>query len=78
MFNKKWDLSNAESLKLKYDTYYDYLKLQPGMKLLDIGCGNCSWISYCINRGIKCAGITITKSQGEFCMSKGCAECNSW
>jgi len=71
IYNNNWNLTNTEALKLKYDTYYDYLKLEPGMKLLDIGCGNCSWINYCINRGIKCTGITITKSQGMRCKSNG-------
>ena len=41
------------------------------MKLLDIGCGNCSWLNYCQNKGINCTGITITKSQADFCKSKG-------
>lgn len=71
IFNNNWALTNAESLKLKYDTYYDYLKLEPGMKLLDIGCGNCSWINYCINRGIKCTGVTITNSQARVCKANG-------
>jgi len=70
-FNNNWNLSNKETLTLKYDTYYDYLKLEPGMKLLDIGCGNGFWINYCTKRGIKCTGITITKDQADFCKSKG-------
>ena len=66
MFNNKWDLTNNQALNLKYDTYYKYLKLEPGMKLLDIGCGNGHWVNYCSNKGIKCTGITITKSQKDF------------
>ena len=71
MFNNNWNLSNSEALNLKYKTYYDYLKLKPGMDLLDIGCGNCSWINYCKNKGINTTGLTITKSQADFCKSKG-------
>lgn len=71
IFNNNWNLSNIESIKLKYDTYYKYLKLKPGMKLFDIGCGNCHWLSYCKSRGIKCYGLTICKSQADFCNSKG-------
>ena len=66
LFNNNWNLTNNEALNLKYDTYYKYLKLEPGMKLLDIGCGNGHWMKYCSNKGIKCTGITISQSQGDF------------
>jgi cyclopropane fatty-acyl-phospholipid synthase-like methyltransferase len=71
IFNNQWNITNSESMKLKYDTYYDYLKLKPGMKLLDIGCGNCQWLNYCKKKGIKCYGITISKAQADFCKSNG-------
>ena len=51
--------------------YFKYLNLKPGMELLDIGCGNCSWINYCRKRGIITTGLTLTKSQADFCKSKG-------
>ena len=70
LFNNKWNLTNKQSLKLKYDTYFKYLKLEPGMKLLDIGCGNCHWLSYCKSKGIDCYGITLSESQSRFCKSK--------
>ena len=70
IFNNNWNLSNNQALNLKYDTYYDYLRLQPGMELLDIGCGNCSWINYCQNKGVKTTGLTLTQSQADFCKSK--------
>ena len=59
LFSNQWDMSGPEALKHKYDTYYDYLKLEPGMKLLDIGCGNCHLLTYCKKKGVKCTGITI-------------------
>lgn len=65
-FNNNWDLTNKEALNLKYETYYKYLKLKPGMKLLDIGCGNGHWINFCSKKGIKCTAITISKSQEDF------------
>jgi len=71
MFNNNWSLSNKESLNLKYETYFKYLKLEPGMTLLDIGCGNCSWINFCQKKNIICTGLTITKEQADFCNSKG-------
>ena len=71
LFNNNWNLSDSESYKLKYQTYYDYLKLKPGMELLDIGCGNCQWLYFCKNKGIKCTGITISKSNREVCNNNG-------
>ena len=67
IFDNDWTMSNKDAMKNKYDTYYKYLKLKPGMKLLDIGCGNCFWLKYCKDRGIECTGITITADQQTVC-----------
>ena len=67
LFNKNWNLTNNQALNLKYETYYKYLKLEPGMKLLDIGSGNCLWLNFCKKKGIDCTGITISESQKKFC-----------
>jgi len=71
LYNNNWSLSNKEALLLKYNTYFDYLGLEPGMKLLDIGSGNCTWLNFCLKRGIDVTGITITEEQANFCKSKG-------
>lgn len=71
IYDNNWTLSNKDALTLKYKTYFKYLNLKPGMELLDIGCGNCSWINYCRKRGIITTGLTLTKSQADFCKSKG-------
>lgn len=40
------------------------LKLKPGMRVLDIGCGWGSFMSYAAERyGVKCVGVTISKEQ---------------
>ena len=36
LFDNNWNLNNDEAFKLKFDTYFKYLKLKPGMKILDI------------------------------------------
>lgn len=71
LFDNNWDISNEESYKIKFETYFDYLKLEPGMKLLDIGCGNCQWLQYCKSRGVYGIGLTISRSQQEFCNDMG-------
>ena len=71
MYDNNWNLTNSKALNLKYNTYFNYLKLKSGMKLLDIGCGNCLWLNFCKKRGVVCTGLTITQSQADFCKSKG-------
>lgn len=71
LFDNNWDLTNEESFKLKFDTYFDYLKLKPGMKILDIGCGNGHWLQYCKKRGVEGVGITISESQYNYNIKNG-------
>jgi len=71
IFDNSWNLTNNESFKLKFDTYFNYLKLKPGMKILDIGCGNGHWLQYCKNRGVEGIGVTISESQYDFCKNNG-------
>lgn len=63
LFDNSWNLTNEQSFKLKFDTYFDYLNLKPGMKLLDIGCGNGQWLQYCKKKGVEGVGVTICESQ---------------
>ena len=48
------------------DLIYQKLQLQPGMKVLDIGCGWGSLMKYAAeNYGVSCVGITISLAQIE-------------
>tara|TARA_B100000902_G_scaffold298988_1_gene286411 strand:- start:744 stop:1949 length:1206 start_codon:yes stop_codon:yes gene_type:complete len=71
IFDSNWNLENDQSYKLKFDTYFNYLKLKPGMKILDIGCGNGHWLQYCKKKGVEGLGITISESQYNFCKQNG-------
>lgn len=43
------------------------LRLEPGMRVLDIGCGWGSFMAHAARHyGVKCMGITISKAQAEF------------
>jgi len=56
------DLEEAQEQKL--DLICRKLMLQPGMKLLDIGCGWGSLVHYAAkNYGVKAVGLTISKEQ---------------
>lgn len=71
LFDNKWTISNIESYNQKFSTYFEYLKLEPGMKILDIGCGNGHWLQYCKSRGVDGMGITISHSQAILCKKNG-------
>lgn len=61
-WDKTDDLEQAQTNKL--DLICRKLKLEPGMTLLDIGCGWGSLISYAAeNYGVKATGCTISKEQ---------------
>ncbi|NLG55791.1 MAG: methyltransferase domain-containing protein [Rhodococcus sp.] len=50
----------------KYRLVFDKLGLQPGDRLLDIGCGWGSMVRYAARRGVKVIGATLSKEQAEW------------
>lgn len=59
------DASNLEEAQeAKLELICRKLKLAPGMRVLDIGCGWGSFMSYATEKyGVKCVGVTISKEQ---------------
>lgn len=63
------NLQAAQTAKMKL--IGDKLKLKPGMKVLDIGCGWGSLMDYLAkNYGVRCYGITVSKEQVSFIKNK--------
>ncbi|MFD1215011.1 MULTISPECIES: cyclopropane fatty acyl phospholipid synthase [Microbulbifer] len=59
------DLEQAQTAKL--DLICRKLGLQPGMRLLDIGCGWGSLVSYAAEHyGVECTGVTVSREQKQF------------
>lgn len=71
LFDNDWSLTNVEAYNKKFGTYFKYLNLEPGMKILDVGCGNGHWLQYCKSRGVDGIGITISDYQAELCKKNG-------
>jgi cyclopropane fatty-acyl-phospholipid synthase-like methyltransferase len=69
LYSDNYQWSAAKAMKHKYDTYFKYLRLKPGMSLLDMGCGYCKWSKYLKKRGIHVIGLTLSKPQKEMCES---------
>lgn len=58
------DLNQAQEHKL--ELVCQKLRLQPGMRILDIGCGWGSFMRYAAEKyGVECVGITVSKQQTE-------------
>lgn len=63
------DLDAAQNAKL--DLICRKLDLQPGMRVLDIGCGWGSFMSYAAQHyGVECVGVTISREQCEWATAR--------
>lgn len=59
------DLASAQDAKL--DLICRKLALEPGMRLLDVGCGWGSLMGFAAeNYGVECVGVTISREQAEW------------
>ncbi|QXI30386.1 cyclopropane fatty acyl phospholipid synthase [Pseudomonas vanderleydeniana] len=57
----------AEAQDAKLDLICRKLRLEPGMRVLDIGCGWGSFMSYAAQHyGVECVGVTISRDQAEW------------
>ena len=50
----------------KFDYCYDRLRLKPGDHILEVGPGWGAWFEYASRRGIKCTGISISRSSIDY------------
>ncbi|WP_325950277.1 cyclopropane fatty acyl phospholipid synthase [Pseudomonas putida] len=62
------DAATLEEAQLaKLDLICRKLELRPGMRVLDIGCGWGSFMSYAAEHyGVECVGVTISRAQAEW------------
>lgn len=66
------DLETAQENKFRL--VFDKLDLQPGQRLLDIGCGWGSMVRYAARRGIRATGVTLSAEQAEWAQRAIAAE----
>ncbi|GEE01532.1 cyclopropane-fatty-acyl-phospholipid synthase [Gordonia spumicola] len=55
-----------EAQENKYRLIFDKLRLQPGDKLLDIGCGWGGMVRYAARRGVHALGVTLSLEQAQW------------
>ena len=57
------DASLDDAQEEKYRLVFDKLGLQPGQRLLDVGCGWGSMVRYAARRGVPALGVTLSAEQ---------------
>lgn len=57
------DATLEEAQDDKYRLVFEKLRLQPGDRLLDVGCGWGSMVRYAARHGVKAVGVTLSKEQ---------------
>ncbi len=57
------DATLEEAQENKYRLVFDKLRLQPGDRLLDVGCGWGGMVRYAARRGVHATGVTLSAAQ---------------
>ena len=57
------DASLDEAQENKYRLVFDKLRLKPGDRLLDVGCGWGGMVRYAARRGVRALGVTLSREQ---------------
>jgi cyclopropane-fatty-acyl-phospholipid synthase len=55
-----------EAQDAKYELVFRKLGLQPGQRLLDVGCGWGGMVRYAARRGVRVLGVTLSRQQAEW------------
>jgi len=70
-YNGDYTKSRRQAQIDKFDHAYRALELEPGMRLIDIGCGCGDWLDYLGGRGVEAVGVNITDDQVKVCRARG-------
>lgn len=60
------DASLDEAQENKYRLVFEKLRLKPGNRLLDVGCGWGGMVRYAARRGVKATGVTLSAEQASW------------
>ncbi|BCO33832.1 class I SAM-dependent methyltransferase [Mycobacterium heckeshornense] len=64
------DATLEEAQENKYRLIFDKLRLQPGDRLLDVGCGWGGMVRYAARRGVRAIGATLSAEQAKWAQRK--------
>ncbi|MEI8297805.1 MAG: cyclopropane-fatty-acyl-phospholipid synthase family protein [Pseudomonadota bacterium] len=69
-FGGDYSATLQDAQQAKYQQILDVLRLEPGMRVLEIGCGWGGFAEYAGSRGIAVHGVTISTAQLEFAQER--------
>jgi cyclopropane-fatty-acyl-phospholipid synthase len=64
------DATLEEAQENKHRLVFDKLRLKPGDRLLDVGCGWGGMVRYAARHGVKATGVTLSKEQAAWAQNK--------
>jgi len=64
------DATLEEAQENKHRLVFDKLRLEPGDRLLDVGCGWGGMVRYAARHGVKATGVTLSKEQAAWGQNK--------
>ncbi|MBW2633273.1 MAG: class I SAM-dependent methyltransferase [Deltaproteobacteria bacterium] len=70
-YNGEYSKSREKAQCDKFEYAIKKLNLEPGMWVIDIGCGCGDWLDYLHSKGMNVVGINITRVQVEVCRTRG-------
>lgn len=70
-YDGDFSLTLEQAQARKHDYLYQQLGLQPGQRVLDIGCGWGPVLRYLGGRGIEAVGVTLAEAQAAACVRNG-------
>ena len=70
-YDGDFSLTLEEAQKRKHGFVFEQLQLQPGHRVLDMGCGWGPFLRYLKGRGVEAVGVTLVKAQAAACVRNG-------
>src|SRR5258708_15515965 len=70
-YDGDFSLTLEQAQKKKNDFIWEQLRLKPGQRVLDMGCGWGSLLHYLRERGVTAVGVTLSRGQWAACRRNG-------
>lgn len=71
LYNGDFSLSLEQAQRRKHEFIYDYLSIEEGSRVLDMGCGWGPFLNFLKEKNVKGVGVTLSDKQMESCKKNG-------
>ncbi len=70
-YDGDFSMSLEQAQRRKHDFIVEQLKIEPGSRVLDIGCGWGPFLTFLVSRNVKGVGVTLSEGQANACRKNG-------